>query len=114
MPVTTIGSTMWRVTPQGVTRRDAAASARGPWLPATTRALRALPADSDEATWLRAQGVDRWRSGSSVAEAERTTDRIVLRLSPPVAAELRRRAAAGGLTVAAVVSALVMAKAGDT
>jgi hypothetical protein len=50
------------------------------------------------------------RSGSYVHEAQRHTERVVLRLPPAVAGEIRRRAAERGQTVSAHVAALVQGK----
>lgn len=47
------------------------------------------------------------RSGSYVHEEQRHTERVVLRLPPPVATELRLRACATGQTISGYIASLV-------
>jgi hypothetical protein len=52
-------------------------------------------------------------SGPTVPEDRREKKQLLLRVLPAIADELRRRSRDSGLTVSAVVSALVMQTAGD-
>ena len=112
MPVATIGSMQWRVTPQGgVTRREAD-HARYPWRAVTQAELRRLPVASDEWQWLRAQGVRRPSpSGPSgvVAEADRLGTRMTLRLDSATTAALDALARRWGLVRSQVIARAILA-----
>jgi hypothetical protein len=75
----------------------------------STRATRTSSARSGRGA-ARSTMAAKNRSGSYVHEAQRHTERVVLRLPPAVAEELRRRAARQGQTVSAHVAALVQSE----
>lgn len=88
--------------------RDAAAQSDGTW---TVGDLECHEITARQAAKVR-RGSVAWPvrlSGPTQPESDRTTVQVLLRVAPPVATELRRRSAASGLSVSAVVSALVMA-----
>ncbi len=102
-----VGGYPHRISENGtVTRRE-----RGQWRVLTRTELLALPRDGEVWDWLRAHGVKRappsGPSGPTQPETERENRQIKLRLTPEAEAELRRRADQSGLTMSAVVSALL-------
>lgn len=82
------------------------------WGRAPLRLLaQAYEVDSDVWDWLRAHGTNRPSpSGTNLAETERTTVAIKLRIEPADAKALRALAATDGTTVSAMVAGLVAAE----
>lgn len=113
MPVSTIGPTMWRVSPQGVTRRDARPSARGPWEPVTRAELRALPVDSAEWQWLREHGVKRPSPSGPSGGDDRLGTRMTLRLDAETTVALDALARRWGLVRSQVIARALALAADD-
>lgn len=103
MATTTIAGVTWRVSPQGVTRRDGRR-----WAPVTRAELLALPLDGEVWAWLREHGITRPSpSGATQPEAERRAGQVLLRLSDDVRRRLDQLADAWGVTRSAAVGRLV-------
>ena len=105
-----INGWMWRVTPQGVTRR---VSTAGRWEPVTRAQLLALAVDSDEWAWLREQGVKRSTATSSQPETERAARQVLLRLLPVHSRQLDILAKRWGCSRSEVVSTLIVNEIGS-
>ena len=110
MPTLRISGWTWRVSPQGVTRRNSTA---GPWEPVTRPQLRALDVDSEEWQWLREQGVKRPSPSGPSGGDDRSGTRMTLRLDAATTAALDELARRWGLVRSQVI-ARALREAADT